>query len=578
MTEEAENEITEITHKNQRMRLLEIVRIMRKHDFIRNFLKQQHPTEIRQALEELGPTFIKAGQLLSTRPDLISPAFIKEFRKLQDDVTADSFATVEKIFAEQTGKQIDQVFIKFEKQPFASASIGQTHRAILKNGTRVVVKIQHPDVEKLVATDLALFSQALKIVKFVPDISFVDPVEVFEEVRRSLLSEINTENEIHNGTRFYQLNNHHGIFLVPRVYEEFSTQKILVNDEMPGISIKEIADQKLSQDPATAKKQQQTRTFLARALVENFIKQVFVDNFFHADPHPGNILFWKIPKFEPHIRPNLGQQLHARLKPQTNLPDYRLIYLDFGMMGKLTPNLADGIANVVIALNTKEPRSIGQALLTICNRTGEVDQEDFYDQLAVFLTPYLHSGLGEIDFPTFIYEIISLCRQNNLQAKPEVTLLIKAFGLLEGLVAQLDPELSMMDVARPFGRKYLRQKFNFRNDTEDALLNLLNATKALPQLPIKAEKVLDLLLQGQGRMNIRYKGQEHLLNRFEQIVNRLMVTIVLAAIILSSSLLVQGSAGHPAIYKIGVTGYLISFLIIVLLILDEMRRYFKHKK
>lgn len=567
----AENPGKEVNHKNQRMRLLEIVRVIRAHDFIRNFLKQQHPEEIRAAFEELGPTFIKAGQLLSTRPDLVSPTFIKEFSKLQDNVPVDDFASVEKTFETQTGQKIRDVFASFTKKPFASASIGQTHQATLKDGTAVVVKIQHPQVEELVTTDLSLFNQALRLVKFVPDISVINPTEVFDEVRRSLLSEINTENEIKNGQEFYRLNNHQGIFLVPKIYPKYSTQKILVCSAMPGNSIKEFADHPLSKDAAKSVEQKKQRTYLARALVENFIKQVFVDHFFHADPHPGNILFWKIPELSAHI-PEFPYQF------PTNLPNYRLIYLDFGMMGRLSPNLADGIANVVLALNTKEPRSIGQALLAICNRTGEVDQEEFYDQLSIFLAPYLNSGLGEIDFSTLIYNVIKLCRQNNLQAKPEVTLLVKAFGLLEGLVAQLDPNLSLMDVARPFGKKYLRQKFNFKHEAEDTLVNLFQAAQSAPKLPIKAEKVLDLLLQGQGRMNIRYKGQDSLLNRVEQLINRLMVTIILAAIILSSSLLVQGSAGHPAIYNIGVTGYLISFVIIILLILDELRRHFKHKK
>lgn len=567
----SENEINKITHKNQRMRLLEIVRVIRAHDFIRNFLKQQHPEEIRAAFEELGPTFIKAGQLLSTRPDLVSPAFIAEFSKLQDNVTVDDFSSVKQTFEKQTGKKISDVFQSFTEKPFASASIGQTHRAVLKDGTKVVIKIQHPQVEELVATDLALFSQALRLIKFVPDISVINPAEVFEEVRRSLLNEINTENEIKNGQEFYCLNNHQGIFLVPKVYAAYSTQKVLVCSDMPGTSIKGFADQPLSHDSDTAAAQKKQRTYLARALIENFIKQVFVDHFFHADPHPGNILFWQVPQFTPHI----PQQPR---KAPTNLPNYRLIYLDFGMMGRLTPSLADGIANVVLALNTKDSRSIGQALLAICNRTGKVDQEEFYDQLSVFLAPYLNSGLGEIDFSTLIFSVIKLCRQNNLQAKPEVTLLIKAFGLLEGLVAQLDPELSMMDVARPFGKKYLRQKFNFKHETEDTLLNIFQAAQAAPRLPLKAEKVFDMLLQGQGRLNIRYKGQDTLLNRLEQIINRLMITIILAAIILSSSLLVQGSADHPAIYNIGVGGYLVSFVIIIFLILDELRRHFKHRK
>ena len=146
MTDEYISKIEEITGKDQRNRMLEIVRIMRRHDFVRNFMKQQNPEEVRLALEELGPTFIKGGQILSTRPDLISPAFISEFKKLQDNVQIDSFESVSKTFREQTEKNISDVFDKFDEKPFASASIGQTHHAVLKNGTQVVVKVQHPKI------------------------------------------------------------------------------------------------------------------------------------------------------------------------------------------------------------------------------------------------------------------------------------------------------------------------------------------------------------------------------------------------------------------------------------------------
>ena len=222
MTDEYISKIEEITGKDQRNRMLEIVRIMRRHDFVRNFMKQQNPEEVRFALEELGPTFIKGGQILSTRPDLISPAFISEFKKLQDDVQIDSFESVSKTFREQTEKNISDVFDKFDEKPFASASIGQTHHAVLKNGTQVVVKVQHPKIKELVETDLTLFRQALKILKLAPEITVVDPEEILNQLQESLLNEINTEIEIKNGLEFYRLNNHDGIIEVPVVYEEYS--------------------------------------------------------------------------------------------------------------------------------------------------------------------------------------------------------------------------------------------------------------------------------------------------------------------------------------------------------------------
>ena len=397
MTDEYISKIEEITGKDQRNRMLEIVRIMRRHDFVRNFMKQQNPEEVRFALEELGPTFIKGGQILSTRPDLISPAFISELKKLQDDVQIDSFETVSKTFREQTEKNISDVFDKFDEKPFASASIGQTHHAVLKNGTQVVVKVQHPKIKELVETDLTLFRQALKILKLAPEITVVDPEEILNQLQASLLNEINTEIEIKNGLEFYRLNNHDGIIEVPVVYEEYSTQKILVNSRMDGESIKKLAARPLSDDPTERRLQKKERTYIADALVKNFIKQVFVDNFFHADPHPGNILFYRLKQDDPRINElepthefeKKSGGIKASIKTEQKLPPYRLVYLDFGMMGRLSPLLAEGIANVIVALSKKDTQEISQAVLSICNRTGEIDEEDFTDQLGIFLTPYL---------------------------------------------------------------------------------------------------------------------------------------------------------------------------------------------
>lgn len=575
-----------LTRGSRRTRLLEIVRVMRNHNVITNFINQRNPREVRLAFQELGPTFIKAGQLLSTRPDLISPAFIAEMRQLQDNVEVDDFASVKATFEEQTGKKLSEVFSFFDETPFASASIGQTHRAILKDGTKVVVKIQHPEVARLIATDLALFRLALRMTKFTPDIGAINPREIFNEIRTSLLNEINTEIEIENGQEFYHYNNNDGIIRVPKVYKQYSAQKVLVNSSMPGKSIKNYLAQPISKDLAVAESQKAERKYLAQVLVNNFLKQVFEDNFFHADPHPGNILFYRLKEGDPNYQENQAKEafsyefhgnkvVWAKRQP---LPPYRLVYLDFGMMGRLTPSMIDGIAQIVLALNTKDIRQIGQAILAVCNQTGPVDSEDFYEELGLFLTPFMNMGLDQIDFPAMLYSVIGLCRKNNLQMKAEVTLLVKAFGSLEGLVSQLDPDLSMMDVARPLGKTYLKRKFNLKTSLEDLSFDTLQSLKATSQLPTKASKFFDVVSSGQTRFSVRYKGQDKLLDRIDHLANRIIIALVLAAIILASSLLVEGSANHPAIYNLGVTGYIVAIVLVALLVLDDLHKRFKKRK
>lgn len=575
-----------LTRGSRRTRLLEIVRVMRNHNVITNFINQRNPREVRLAFQELGPTFIKAGQLLSTRPDLISPAFIAEMRQLQDNVEVDDFASVKATFEEQTGKKLSEVFSFFDETPFASASIGQTHRAILKDGTKVVVKIQHPEVARLIATDLALFRLALRMTKFTPDIGAINPREIFNEIRTSLLNEINTEIEIENSQEFYHYNNNDGIIRVPKVYKQYSAQKVLVNSSMPGKSIKNYLAQPISKDLAVAESQKAERKYLAQVLVNNFLKQVFEDNFFHADPHPGNILFYRLKEGDPNYQENQAKEafsyefhgnkvVWAKRQP---LPPYRLVYLDFGMMGRLTPSMIDGIAQIVLALNTKDIRQIGQTILAVCNQTGPVDSEDFYEELGLFLTPFMNMGLDQIDFPAMLYSVIGLCRKNNLQMKAEVTLLVKAFGSLEGLVSQLDPDLSMMDVARPLGKAYLKRKFNLKTSLEDLSFDTLQSLKATSQLPTKASKFFDVVSSGQTRFSVRYKGQDKLLDRIDHLANRIIIALVLAAIILASSLLVEGSANHPAIYNLGVTGYIVAIVLVALLILDDLHKRFKKRK
>ncbi|MBB1078704.1 AarF/ABC1/UbiB kinase family protein [Limosilactobacillus sp. STM2_1] len=554
-------------------RLRKIMQVMRKYHFVSNFYHQTNPQAICQALQELGPTFIKLGQILSTRPDLVSPSYIKELRQLQDQVKTDPYSVVEQTFKDETGKNIDEVFASFEQTPFASASIGQVHHAKLKDGTAVVVKVQHPEVGALVNTDLALLRKAVILFKYVPqDIAVVDLNKVIDELSASLLSEVNTLDEVRNGEEFYKLNNGNGPIRVPKVYAKYCAPKILVNEDMPGKSIRYLFG-KDNDNPQVVKNNHD----IAITLVNNFLKQVFVDHFFHADPHPGNILIYNMPNDNndqdfsavKHIEKTISNTTITYEKQQ-ELPNYRIVYLDFGMMGQLTPAMANSIANIVITINTKDTRKIGKAVLAVCNRTGDVDENAFYKELGAFIQPYFSTGLGNIDFVKMLYQIVQLCKKNHLQMRGEVTMLIKAFGTLESSVARLDPEISMLEVAQSFGRRYLKRNFNWRSALDSNLMNLFLAGQASSKFPEKINELIDTFVSGDAKVDLQYKNEQRVLKQIERLMNRFMIAIILAAVILGSSLLVEGTSPHSHIYRLGVSGYIIAIIIIILLILTEV--------
>lgn len=553
-------------------RLLQITSILKKYSFISNFYRQTNPDQIRLALEELGPTFIKLGQILSTRPDLVSPALINELQQLQDKVKADDYEVIAQIYEDQTGQTIAENFASFEETAFASASIGQCHHATLLDGTPVVVKIQHPDVSTLVQVDLNLFRRAVKMLKYVPNDgkSVVDLPQVFDQLSTSLMNEIDTLHEVKNGERFYDLNNGQGVFVVPKVYSNESSAKILVNQAMTGESIKQLF---ASEEHPLSMDEQARNTAIGHQLVENFIKQVFTDHFFHADPHPGNILYRPVtssdqPNVSIDTKTKTFNHLEFEYQKASELPPFRLVYLDFGMMGTLSNELADGIANIIIALVQKDIYKISQAVLVVCNRTGQVDEQQFNQQFGIFIRPYLNQGLGDIDFGTMVFEITRLCQTNHLQMKPEVTMLMKAFATLEGTVAKLDPTISMMAVARPFAKKYLKEHFNWRESLGDASLAMYSSLESLSKLPNQVNRLMTILASGEQQFNFHYQGQDKVLKSLHKMVNQLATVIVIAAVIMGSSIMVVGSTDHPFIHDFGIWAYVIAIILVVIMMIS----------
>ncbi|WP_251546605.1 AarF/UbiB family protein [Limosilactobacillus caecicola] len=567
---------------SQPQRIKEIMRILREHSFISNFYHQTNPDQILATFQELGPTFIKLGQLLSTRPDLVSPEYIRALRTLQDKVPADSYSTVAKIFQEVTGQTIEQTFTTFDQEPFASASVGQCHYATLQDGTKVVVKIQHPSVNRLIKVDLALFKKAIRLLKYVPgDLSIVDLDAVMDQLSTSLLNEVNTMREAQNGVKFYRLNNGDGIIEVPHVYLQYCHPKILVNEAMPGKSIKYLLEKKAPKTSTAQKQLQATKKNVAQILVQNFIKQVFVDHFFQADPHPGNILFYepaagdKQAYSTTHDFKRQFGDITVHFSTEQELPPYRLVFLDFGMMGTLSSAMADGIAQIIIAITSKDTYRISRAVLNVCNRTGEVDETKFNREFGNFLQPYLNAELANINIPQLIFSISQLCHDNHLQLRPEVTMLFKAFGTLEGTVARLDPKMSMIEVARPFAQGYFKRHFNLKQALSEHATTLYNNLEAASRLPEKIERTLDQVSTGDARVNLHYVGQKQVLKQLDKLLNRLLIVIMLASLVLSSSILVVGSRDR-FIYRLGVIGWLLAIIVAIVLVISTLRKRWKH--
>lgn len=563
-----EAQATESKQGYKTKRAHEIISTLRTYDVVKNLTNKQNPEAVRIAFEKLGPTFIKIGQMLSTRPDIVSPAYIQELSKLQDHVQADDFTVVQQTIEAEFHKPLAQIFATFESEPLASASMGQVHQARLKNGVLVAVKVQHPGIKETITTDLAILQKLVRWVNWLPNTQVIDPKEIFEQFKIALEKELDSRQEAQNNARFYRLNHQEGIFEVPKVYLDYCTAKVVTTEYKAGLSLK-LYLQQIKTQPVDGK-----RRYIAKTLVNNFMKQVFEDGFFHADPHPGNILLAKpeasFDEFQKAADPR-------PFNKRTKLPDYRLVYLDFGMMGTIDKTLVQDLAEVVIAVNAQDADKIGQGLLKISKVVGPLDKNKFFDALNEFITPYYNSGLGAIDLEKMGVQIISLCQQNNLQMNPDVSLLMKAFGTLEGIILQLDPNISMLEVARPFTRDYILKNTNFRNELEDRVLEMYQLSKDLPKVVNQLKTNLNLLERGRLKIGIDLNHRDQVLDRLEAMVNRIVIGLILAALIVGSSMLVQTDS-QTWLTDLGIFGYIISAILIVIFLANDLWQRWQRRR
>lgn len=483
---------------------------------------------LRLAMEELGPTFIKLGQLLSTRPDVLSKAYIKEFSKLQDKVPAVSFDGIKAQVQRELGYPAEQLFAEFSQEPLAAASIAQVHRGQLKSGEEVVFKVRRPGVVKIIETDIdVLMSLAYLIEQHVPAAALYDPVGLVKEFRRSIMRELNFTREGRTIDRFAVNFAGSETVYVPKIFWEFTGEMVLTMEYVPGIKISEL-DELIRQDYDLKE--------IARRGADAFLRQVLDYGLFHADPHPGNVFI---------------------------LPGQVICMLDFGIVGRLGQDLKDQLIDLLKALMDKDVDRIIRLLLYSGELTDNVDLKNLRRDLHDFIEDYYDIGLQDIKLGKLLADFIEILTHYRIHFPPDFMLLTKALVVMEGVGRQLDPDFNMISHMRPYVNKLVLERFSPQNLVAEAG-RIAKAYGSLARnLPYDIKEFINRLNRNQFKIDLEHRGLEKLVTDLDRSSNRVSFAVVIGALIVGSSLVMQINKGPMLLGfpVLGLLGYSIAALL-----------------
>jgi ubiquinone biosynthesis protein len=454
------------------------------------------PKRLRLALEELGPMFIKLGQVLSTRADLLGPEFRLELAKLQDDTPHVPSEIVRESVRTELGGEPESVFAAFDSEPLAAASIGQAHAATMPDGTEVVVKIRRPGAMEQVELDLEiLMNWAAHASRRSKQLAAYDVVGITEEFAQTLRAELDYLREGRNAERFAANFADDPGVQIPRVFWEFTTSRMITLERMRGINITDLA----ALDEAGI-----DRHDLAKRGADVIAKMVFQDRFFHADPHPGNFF----------IRPDGGIGL-----------------IDFGMVGTLDAQLGDQLGKLMVALVRGNPDKLAAALLGLGVASSRVDRERLRDDLAELLARYSNRDPGKLNFGVVSGEILEIVRRHHLKPPPDLVLLLKTFVMNEGMAEQLDPEFRLVDELSPYVYRHLTPELSPAALARRAGQAGVDLAELAVDFPEQLHRILELAASGGFEVHLRAAELEPLVSRAERLANRIAAAVLTAAVI-----------------------------------------------
>lgn len=479
------------------------------------------PQRFRHVLEEMGPTFIKLGQILATRVDLLPPDWIEELTHLQRRVPPIPFETLRPQLEADLGATVEQWFVDFDTRPLAAASIAQVHRARLPDGSLVIVKIRRPGIQKTVEADLRLMEKLAKLIEFeFPELDYLRPTEIVRQFGRSIHREMNFINECRNAERLAGNFLDNPMIVIPKVYWEFARERVCVLDYIEGISATDSAAIRAAGlDPRT----------LSRVGADAVLKMILLDGFFHADPHHGNLLY---------------------------LPDHRIAFLDFGMVGRLTETRRHQLVDLLYAIINKDAITASDVLLDWAGSI-HIDPDQLVADMDQFIDSYHGVSLKQLNLTQMLTDLTQLMRQHRLALPPDLTLLFRALIALDGIGRQNDPDFDIFTQAAPFIEKALRERYDPGKLATRGWRNALQIMDLATTMPGELRRILRAAQKGTLKFNIDLTRLDHLGWQVERALGWLSIGLVAAALIIASAIVmtVDGGPTFWGLPAFGLFGY-----------------------
>lgn len=494
------------------------------------------PERLREAMEELGPTYIKLGQMLSMRPDMIPLSWTLEFSKLQDATQPFAWSDAVHIIETELGKPISTLFRDIDPEPLACASLSEVHSAILLDGSEVVVKVRRPGIERLIEADLVIMRDLADYVRQYLDYDVLNPVDVLDEFAITIRRELDFNMEAGNLERLRKDMSGLTFVHVPKVYWEYTTAAVLTMSHLPGVKYSNITEES-SID----------KVLLSHRLVECFLTQVFDFGYFHADPHPGNILFDE--------QNNVG-------------------ILDCGMMGQIGTEQLEHMAGLLVGLVQKDSRLVVDEYLQLTDGNDDANMQILETDITHLINRFWGLPLEKIDLTSVIDEVLKIASRHKLHVSSEFTMLARMILILESFSRRLNPGLNIVEIATPMVTRLMQRKYSPGNIWRHFTNYTRELEKTLSSLPGNIRIIGNKLSKGRMSLEVRHSGLEALGKEMDRSSKRVTLGLVTAAIIIGSSIIML-SDQYPRILGypwLGFVGFALASLFALVLIISLLRR------
>jgi ubiquinone biosynthesis protein len=495
------------------------------------------PVRIRLALTELGPSFVKLGQILATRVDVFPASWIVEFEELHSNVPPVPFELLQGELERVMGDSVDNVFLAFDREPFAAASIAQVHRARLPDGVAVVVKIRRPDIHAKIDADLRILTHLARLMELeMPDMRRYRVVQIVGQLQRSLLRELDLAKEARNLETFAKNFENDESVHIPRVYWKYCSETVNVQEELIGIPGSQIA---------RAEAEGFDLKLLAERGANAVLKMILLDGYFHADPHPGNVIY---------------------------LPGNVIGLIDFGMVGRVTDSRREQLIDFLQALIQKNESGMLN-VLTAWAGDVEIDEDHLAYDISELIFGYDNLGLKDIHLGALLSEVTALMRDNQLTMPPDLTLLFKALITLEGLGHQLDPDFHMVDQLTPFVSQVLEARYSPQALAKRAKHGMSEIAEIFFGLPRDVARLFRRARSGRLRIDLDLKRLDHFGQQLNSAANRLTMGVLTASLVVGSSIIMTVEGG-PELFGLpffGLLGFIVAFFNSVWIVLSIWR-------